>query len=90
LATELSVGKLYYMVKYADEALTRPIIATYEYKAKEPKDADDQEYLFEDIASGDELILRECDLWHMVDMPGLIEELKRFHATGKGGAHDAS
>jgi hypothetical protein len=76
------------MVKYADEKLTRPIIGTYEYKGKEPKDADDQEYLFEDIASGDELILRKRNLRNMVDMPGLIEELKRFHAKGRGGDGD--
>jgi hypothetical protein len=78
------------MVKYADDKLTRPIIGTYEFKRREPKDADDQEYLFEDIASGDELILRQRDLWNMVDMPGLIEELKRFHAAGRGGTTDAS
>ena len=76
------------MVKYADEKLTRPTIGTYEYKGKEPKDADDQEYLFEDIASGDELILRKRNLRNMVDMPGLIEELKRFHAKGRGGDGD--
>ena len=61
------------------------MIASYEYKGKEPKDADGLEYVFEELGSGDELVLRERDLWNIVDMPGLIEELKRFHAAGRGG-----
>jgi hypothetical protein len=73
------------MVKYEDEKLTRPIIATYEYKGKEPKDAEGLEYVFNELGSSDQLILRERDLWNIVDMPGLIEELKRFHAGGRGG-----
>ena len=85
MAKELEVGKLYFLVKYEDDGLTRPIIATYEFKGKEPQDADGLEYLFEELGSGDELMLRERDLWNMVDMPGLIEELKRFHAAGRGG-----
>jgi hypothetical protein len=84
-ANELIIGKLYFLVKYEDEMLTRPIIATYEYKSKESKDDDDQEFLFKELGSGDELILAEKTLWNIVDMSGLIEELKRFHAKGKGG-----
>ena len=76
---------MYFMVKYEDEKLTRPIIGSYEYKGKEPKDADDLEYVFEELGSGDQLVLRERDLWNIVDMPKLIEELKRFHAAGRGG-----
>jgi hypothetical protein len=76
---------LYFLVKYQDERLTRPMIATYEYKGKDPKDADDLEYVFEELGSGDELVLRERDLWNVVDMPGLIAELQRFHTAGRGG-----
>ena len=86
MAAELSVGSLYFMVKYEDERLTRPIIATYEYKGTGRKNAADLEFLFQELGSGDELSLTERDLWNIVDMPGLIEELKRFHTTGRGGA----
>ena len=89
MASEPKVGNLYFMMKYADEEFTRPIIDTYEYKGREPKDADDLEFVFEDIASGDELVLRERDLKYMVDVSGLIEQLQQFHTTGRG-AEDAS
>jgi len=83
-ANRLVAGKLYYLVKYEDEMLTRPIIASYEYVGREPKDAEGNEYLFRELGSGDELILRDSTLWNMVDMSGLIEQLQRFQATGSG------
>jgi hypothetical protein len=84
-ANRLVVGNLYYLVKYEDEMLTRPIIASYEYAGREPKDAEGNEYLFKELGSGDQLILRESTLWNMVDMLGLIAQLQRFQATGGGG-----
>ena len=89
MASIPTVGNLYFMMKYADEKCTTPIIVTYEYKGREPKDAEGLEFVFEHVVSGDQLVLRDRELKYMLNVPGLVEQLEQLDATGRS-AKDAS
>jgi hypothetical protein len=81
---KLVVGQLYYMLQFEDEALTRLMIASYEYKGKIEKESEEQEHLFEVLGDNAELVLKERNLAAIVDLSGLIEELQEFQRVGNG------
>ena len=69
----LVTGSLYYVVSFADEEMTIPIVGTYEYLG--PEDPDDPIHIFENVHGEDMLELTENNLDIVLDIQELIEEL---------------
>lgn len=69
----LITGSLYYVVSFADEEMTIPIVGTYEYLG--PEDADERIYAFENVHGQDMLELADHNLDLVLDIQGLIEML---------------
>jgi len=74
---ELVTGSIYFGVTYEDEAFTRPIVHTYEYRG-ETSGVKEAPYLFRFVGSDDEIQLSERQLDLILDVGGLIELLARF------------
>ncbi|MES2355946.1 MAG: hypothetical protein V4568_16405 [Pseudomonadota bacterium] len=70
---QLVTGTLYYVVSFADEEMTIPIVATYEYLG--PEGSDNGNYVFENIHGQDMLELAERNLDIVLDIQALIEML---------------
>jgi hypothetical protein len=70
---DLITGSLYYVVSFADEEMTIPIVGTYEYLG--PEDADERIYAFENVHGQDMLELADHNLDLVLDIQGLIEML---------------
>ena len=88
-ANALVIGHIYYMLKFEDDALTRLMVGSYEYKGKLDQQPENRIHQFEVLGEDAELLLQERDLSSIVDLPGLIEELKRFQRVGNGGLQGA-
>jgi hypothetical protein len=69
----LLTGSLYYVVSFADEEMTIPIVGTYEYIG--PEDSDEPIYVFENVHGQDLLELAENNLDLVLDVQELIEML---------------
>jgi len=88
-ANALLIGQIYYMLKFEDDALTRLMVGSYEYKGKLDDEPEERVHRFEVLGEDAELLLRERDLSSVVDLSGLIEELKRFQSVGNGSLDGA-
>ncbi len=82
---KLVVGQLYYMVRYEDAKLTRPVIGSYTYKGTADKNSKSHCFLI--VGSDEHLFLEEQNLDAVVDLPGLLEELGDVLAKAKGKGH---
>ena len=94
---ELSVGKVYFMIVYEDDALARMLIQSYEYlgaddaprpnryrfKALSPFPLSEKPISTES-AYGSEWHLNADDLEHLLDLPNLIDRLQRIQRNGPG------
>lgn len=70
---DLVTGSLYYVVGFADEEMSIPIVGTYEYLG--PEDADERIYAFENVHGQDMLELADHNLDLILDIQDLIEML---------------
>jgi hypothetical protein len=70
---DLITGSLYYVVSFADEEMTIPIVGTYEYLG--PEDSDERIYAFENVHGQDMLELADHNLDLILDIQDLIEML---------------
>ena len=96
-AADLSVGKVYFMIVYDDEAMTRMLIQSYEYLGPAEAPPLDR-YRFkplspfplseaegsEESAYGGEFQLTAKNLESLVDLPNLIDRLQRIQRNGPG------
>ncbi len=69
----LVTGSLYYVVSFADEEMTIPVVGTYEYLG--PEESDETIYAFENLHGQDLLELTERNLDIVLDIQELIEML---------------
>jgi hypothetical protein len=76
----LVVGALYYVVSYADEETTIPIVATYAYLGSE--DPADPLYVFENVHGQDMLEIAEENFDIVLDIQELIETLSSLPESG--------
>jgi hypothetical protein len=83
---QLKVGCIYFALSYEDDALTRPMVISYEYLGVgvdgPPKTANDTVYFFRFLGEKDLLELKEEQVPNVImDVPELIESLKEWSAT---------
>ena len=96
-AAELSVGKVYFMIMYDDEAMTKMVIQSYEYLGPAPESrpdcywftplspfpVTDADISAKSVHSGPfELTAQQLE--SLVDLPDLIDRLQRIQRNGPG------
>ena len=76
------------MIQYEDRNLTRPIISSCKYDGLTDGGTGDRKHCFSIMGfSQEKLFLRERDLNLILDLPGLIEELRTPDLAAKGIDH---
>ena len=85
MATEASLrpGGTYFLLTFEDPSFRRPLIATYEYLGKNLDSSIDKSgesnYYFRIVDSdGDQLMLRESQIWQALNVNELIQRLADF------------
>jgi ketosteroid isomerase-like protein len=84
LRTELKVGCIYHWLGYEDDELSRPMVTSMEYlgldilKTEPPPDA--SRHFFRMLGSEEKVMFAQNNLPELVDVPGLIEQLRNFEA----------
>ena len=84
MRAELKVGAIYHWLGYDDDELSRPMITSMEYLGldvlkTEPK-PDGPRHFFRIVGSEEKVMFAQNHLPELVDVAGLIEQLREFQA----------
>ena len=83
-AHELKKGRIYFGVRYEDEACTRPVVHTYEYlglnvhASAEELAKGERMYCFRRLGSDDVLEVTEGELKHVLNLEGATGVLRNW------------